>query len=131
MNFTRISQKHSLFENLVFKQAPGSFQSLTDMPFTCIQAPGKKPSLAIGSSVCGWRRSCQIPASSSVLAPGQGRGSGPSSPRARFCGSAGSGKGPVRGLGGVVAQQPLELRSGVGGGTGSATNGTQRLRGAV
>jgi hypothetical protein len=53
------------------------------------------------SSGGGRRRSTENPANSPVFAAEKGRGKGPRSPRVRFRGSAGSGKGPARGLDGA------------------------------
>jgi hypothetical protein len=49
----------------------------------------------------------------------------------RFVAGDGAERSPASRPGGVVARRPLELCSGEGGGTRSATNGTGRLCGAV
>jgi hypothetical protein len=49
----------------------------------------------------------------------------------RFVAKDGAERSPANRPGGAVARRPLELHPGEGGGTGSSTNGTGRLCGAV
>jgi hypothetical protein len=97
MNILRISNSHILLKLLLFTKAPGIFCRFTTMPLLHTKHPGNNSDLAmwpLGAVVGAARRN---PASSPTAAARRGRGKGPHSPRVRFRGSTGSGRGPVRG----------------------------------
>jgi hypothetical protein len=121
MDFLRISNSHILLKLQLFTKAPGTFSKFTTMPLLRTKHPGNNSDLAMWplGAVAGVAR--RNPASSPVSAAGRGRGKGPHSPRVRFRGSAGSGRGPARGRTGGRRWWPPRAVPGCGrGSTGMA-----------
>jgi hypothetical protein len=82
--FYKFQQKGFTIEDLTFKQAPGSFVGLTEMPLVCIKALGNKKNLAMWSLGVAGGGPTLISARSSALKTGKGRGRAPGSSRARL-----------------------------------------------
>jgi hypothetical protein len=130
MDFTKISNMALLLKIQICMEVPKSFEILRLCHRFIDGPPGR-----FGFSQCGPRGKLASEArrnlaSSPAFATEKGRGRSPHSLRGRYRGSAGSGRGPVRGLADGLRRRSLRARLQRSCGEAGPMRGTEGSRGS-